>query len=547
MSDLFILAGSTLPLKYSKHNNIVCLDIYTKNKYSLRYALFDFNITINKRALIEDVDSLLTYLSTTDEKYKYLPISLSHIYHQCLAFKQYQERLNLAIKNMDFQVTSITLSSSFDYILVEAVKYICNKENIDCKILDNEFDPAVAHFQYFSSIDIVEENNIDRFDFSIIIALIGRVVYKRGIAYINYPNLTNVKLNRFSFAYFSLVKRIVNRMLVRNPKTKNSFIKGSEFFDDIEGKIDSRIEKKPFVRIFINEACCFLNSYPLEHMDKLAKRMARYFRIAGIRHVVTHDSISSSARLVSHVIHNLKGTISYLPHGVLMNDKSYLGSWPYAPDTIFAWTMDAFNKYTALKYNSVLSGHPTINRNKGLERTINLPVVTNTKILVVLSSGDLDYPDEFIRDAILLHRLLLDKFSVSADFKFRKSNFDNEDPRNSTKFYNMLHRDLSMKIKYIDPSANLESIYKDYELIIICMFTTCILEAIESGVPTVIYSRQQLDLDLVDVSELPVFNTVEKLGEFLGRGNYMKYYNYQAEVRSGLKSTNFDRFIHSIT
>ena len=209
--------------------------------------------------------------------------------------------------------------------------------------------------------------------------------------------------------------------------------------------------------------------------------------------------------------------------------------------------MDAFNKYTALKYNSVLSGHPTINRNKGLERTINLPVVTNTKILVVLSSGDLDYPDEFIRDAILLHRLLLDKFSVSADFKFRKSNFDNEDPRNSTKFYNMLHRDLSMKIKYIDPSANLESIYKDYELIIICMFTTCILEAIESGVPTVIYSRQQLDLDLVDVSELPVFNTVEKLGEFLGRGNYMKYYNYQAEVRSGLKSTNFDRFIHSIT
>jgi len=200
-----------------------------------------------------------------------------------------------------------------------------------------------------------------------------------------------------------------------------------------------------------------------------------------------------------------------------------------------------------LKYNAVLSGHPTINKNKGLEKTINLPVTTNTKVLVVLSSGDLDYPDEFIRDAILLHRLLLDKFSLSADFKIKKYNLDNEDPRNSVKFYNTLYRDLGIEIKYIDPSINLESIYKDYDLIIVCMITTCTLEVIESGVPIVIYSRQQLDLDLVDVSELPVFNTVEKLGEFLEQGNYMEYYNYQAEVRSGLKSTNFDRFIRSIT
>jgi hypothetical protein len=547
LSDLFILAGSVLPQKYPKINNIVCLDIYTKNKYGLRYALFDFNITIDKRALIENIDSLLTYLSMTDGKYKYLPISLSHVYHHCLAFQQYEERLNLAIKNMDFQVTSITLSSSFDYVLVEAIKCICNKKNIDYKILDNEFNPAVAPFQYFSNIDIPGKENIDRFDFSIIIALINRTIYKSDVACMNYPNLTNIKLSKISFSYFSLMKKITARILSINPKTRSYFIKDSDLFNDIERKINSKIGKKSFVKIFTNEVCCFLENYPSEHMDKLTERITQYFRITGIKHLVTNDTISSSCRLASHIIHDLKGTISCLPHGVLMNDKSYIGVWPHAPDTIFAWTNDALNKYTILKYNAVLSGHPTINKNKGLEKTINLPVTTNTKVLVVLSSGDLDYPDEFIRDAILLHRLLLDKFSLSADFKIKKYNLDNEDPRNSVKFYNTLYRDLGIEIKYIDPSINLESIYKDYDLIIVCMITTCTLEVIESGVPIVIYSRQQLDLDLVDVSELPVFNTVEKLGEFLEQGNYMEYYNYQAEVRSGLKSTNFDRFIRSIT
>ena len=536
------MAGSKLPKEFLNQRNIVSLDIFTRDKYGLEYSLCDFDSTLDKRALVEDVDDLLNFVAEGKDEFAYLPLALNQVYHRCLAFKKYQHRLELLLSNFDTGVKSVTLSSADDYILVEAMKSVCKVRNIKYKVLNYKFNPVVSRFQYSDLIDIPKKRELDFLNFPILFAFWSRLVNNTNVICMNYPNLAKLKLPKFSLSYFSIVSKLISRLSYKNTRhdLTSHIARNSIFFDSILEVVLGKLDDYHHAKIFTNEVCCFLEDYPLEDLDKIVDRIAKFLKTTGANHIVTHDSLAASARLISLIMHKLKGYVSYLPHGILMYDKTYLGYWPYKPDSILAWTKDAEKKYLSLNNNTIFTGHPSIHReDKDIDfRPDFLPLSSSNKILVVLSSGDFDYPDEFIRDAITLNKLLVDKFSIYADFKYRSSD--------TADFYRGLSEELGIAINYLDSNVALETIYKSYNLVIVCMFSTVILEVIESGVPLIIYSRQQLDLDLIDQQKLPVFNSIVKLGEFLGHGDYKKYCVYQDLVRENLNIFNSKDFISQL-
>ena len=93
-----------------------------------------------------------------------------------------------------------------------------------------------------------------------------------------------------------------------------------------------------------------------------------------------------------------------------------------------------------------------------------------------------------------------------------------------------------MDINFIDPTTILDKVYRDYDIVVICGFTTAILEAINSGVPILIFSRQKLSLDLIDQSKIPVFSDSKQLIKFIKEGSYDNYYEYINRLRNSIKN-----------
>lgn len=551
---LYVLVSNEVDhSELNKYDHVIAGDLSAKIKYGLEFAITDYISDIDKKKLLSLVDtSIVNYGLSNREIAEHIPI-FSHIfYYELLYFDHYYSKLKKHISILPSKISKIVVSSDTDFVLKEALNQLSIDMSLEINFQTNKFSTTYGYFPLIDIIDYELFPDFDFFNFSIILSFWMRIKNIFNKSYIYYENYNNIdiKNKKIRIRHFQIFEYFKRKYLFKKSLfSPKKYYKNQSKFENYEIinyflSCGFSVNQSRIIGILIKYIC---KEYSLEKINFLEKRIEKYLLMIRAKAIVVNDNLAISSRIFIRVANKLNIRTMYLPHGVLNYDRIQNGLGKYKIDFFLAWTPYALEKYNSHGISAKQYMHPHLLNCLGKGNSSNSINAQHKKkkILVLASSGDYDLPDEYMRDVYDIYNLFQCEFEINPEFRLRKIGVTGDNEFNYLKYVYQLCEAKNIQLKECDYSKSLMEIVEEYQFIVICGFTTAIIELISFEIPFVIYSRLFIDIDHADINKLPVVNDLQKLSYFYKFSNYNKYNKYLYGLKKELLEYYIDESYHN--
>jgi hypothetical protein len=525
MTTLFIATSFEDDLENAEYS--VAIDSLVANLLRCNLgSIYDEESPVDKYELMKCVDVSLNALADINPRYKWVELMHFDVLHRYIYYKQLKERFLTLVKTRTESVNNIVLSSLEDETLVIVIRELCDELGIRMKLKSGEIYPGKFLHIFRKKYDIPTKDEIDKYiDFSSVISIFKKINLKEVDAvYMHYPNLREVPTNwvKLNLRYFGVINALVNKI-----KRKLNFFSDEKRFKISLSSSNDKFDKSTkdqllsvcdpaLIEILEQEYVLFCHFYPNNYLNLLAKKLSRYLTKLNPKRVVTYSSFSAAGLFITKVARKIGFEVQYLPHGINNKYQIYHGNVEFSPNSILAWNSVAKNKYEKWGFKSTIFNHPSIPRQKlQLDRKLPSSLKSLKSVLVVLSPGSPDYPDQCFRDVITLGNFFSTNYHVMPDFKSKRIYFENARPVDFDEYIKNFKEVLGFEPNFLDCDLNLSSIAKSYDLVVVCMYSTGLFYCALSGSPLIIFAREKMDLDLVDLTKFQVAYNLPSLREMI--------------------------------
>lgn len=475
--------------------DIACsIDVVTKLALKLDYCLLDYEACVNKKEILESCYALSKQISESTKSR--IPLFLlNDSYQSQIYFLQYYTRLHNFISSLNSNNLQLYSSSDSDIHFYWALTALAN--DIGCEITfgNENFSAYIAHFPMYDSGKYFFK--IKTLDFFCLFFEVFRNKFRKinqDYIFLDIGKKDSGSRKVLSFSRFRISK-FIDKYLLRKKIFRKKFM-----ITTLRSEFSEFLKTNPSRDKILNEIFHVQFRDFLQRNSTLNVKLTEFFfkllvRLSRVKYIVIDDILSISSALYMMCARDLGINIRYLPHGVLNDERLFEKILTENSIEIYAWNQYSNQVYKKLGLPSIKTGYfepivscPPQNQEGALQGHI--------RIVAFCSSGNFDYPDQHARTAIDIISTLQNIPNVSLDFKIRPVFQERHDTEICTPLQTLGYIQFLKSSNFNVISNDKDFDIQDYDVAIICGFSTAALKSLCAGLKVIIFSEECVSPDL---------------------------------------------------